>query len=114
MAQTYQTNVEKLLYNILEHLKRVTQTPAKRLGNGQTDIAAAGTAVQLTSTVTPCKYVMVSTPNGPIFVGDSNVSATNGVAVTTGDAVRIDIDDVSKLYVDGTNNGDDVNYTYFV
>lgn len=87
---------------------------ADSIESGEVDIPTAGTAVQITSTSTPCFRVIVSNPNASnaIYVGGSTVDKTSsrGIQLKAGEHVAIDIDDASKIYVDGTSNGDDAGF----
>lgn len=95
--------------------------PPSTIGSGTTTITTAGTAVQLTATSTPCKYVMIASDEdnsgGLAAVGDANVVAAagsqRGILLPGPTPRRIDIDNVNKLYVDAQSNGDKVCYAYF-
>jgi hypothetical protein len=84
-------------------------------------VTAAGTAERITENATPCVYVDLSADLGnttPVVVGDSTVVAAEGamvgiVLVPGNPPHRIEIDDVSKLWVDGQTNGDRVCATYY-
>jgi len=82
-------------------------------------VTTAGTAVPLIATSTACKRVVVcaETDNtGIIAIGDSSVVAAEGsqrgIPLFPGDKIEIDIDDVSKIYIDSTVNGDGVTFFY--
>lgn len=87
---------------------------ADSIESGEVDIPAVGTPVQIKSASTPCFRVIVSNINAAsaIYVGDSAVDKTSvrGVRLNTGEQVAIDVDDASKVYVDGTTNGDDAGF----
>lgn len=94
-------------------------TPAARLGSGNKVVTTAGTPVQLTSTVTPIVWVIITAApanGGKITVGDSSVVATadaeRGVTLSAGDSVMLPIIDLSLVYLDTTNSGDEVGYLY--
>ena len=82
--------------------------------SGEVDIPSVGTPVPIKATATSCFRVIVSNPNAAnaIYVGDANVDKTSarGVELAAGDFVSIDVDDASKIYVDGTTNGDDAGF----
>ena len=90
---------------------------ADSITSGETDIPTAGTAVQIITASTPCFRVIVSNINATnaIYVGDSTVDKTSarGIRLNSGEHVAIDVDDASKIYVDGTSNGDDAGYLIF-
>lgn len=90
-------------------------------GDGTKAVTSAGTAEAFTATSTPCKYVIVNADLGntnPVVVGGSTVVAASGsqrgvVLIPGNNPVRIEIDNVNKLYVDSQTNGDKVCYAYF-
>lgn len=84
---------------------------------GRQTVATAGTAVQLSSTSSECRGVMIQaeTDNtGTIVVGDSSVVAAlatrKGVALVAGDREYFPIDNLTDLYIDTTVNTDGVTY----
>lgn len=89
------------------------------IGHGVTTVTAAGTDEVLAGS-TACKRVTIQaqTDNtGKIAVGASGVDATvatgDGVLLDAGDVFELDIDDLSKIYIDATVSGDGVRYCYF-
>lgn len=83
-------------------------------------VTTAGTAVQLPALTgaAPLKGVMVQaeTDNtGLIVYGGSTVVAAlatrKGVALTAGQSVFLEVDDLQDVYLDTTVNGDGVTYT---
>ena len=88
-----------------------TSTPST-IYNGSTDVTTAGTAVALGSSTT-IKSVVVKAKyanTGTIYIGDASVSSSNGIELQAGDAIGIDIDDLSTVYIDASVNGEGVNY----
>lgn len=87
------------------------------LGNAIVNVTTAGTRVQLTATSTPILSVVIKakTANtGTIYVGNSAVSSSNGFVLLAGDTVSIEIDDLSKIYLDASVNGEGITYLYVV
>jgi hypothetical protein len=87
------------------------------IGSGKKIISTAGTRETLVNTSTPCKEVLIMalpTNTGEIWVGDSNVSASDniGVVLYSKDAVLIEIDNLQKVYLDATIDGEGVSYIY--
>ena len=88
--------------------------------DGTKTITTAGTAVQITATATPCKKVWLNADLGntnPVVVGGSTVDATAGsmrgiILIPANPPVEIEIDDLSKLYVDAQTNGDEICFVY--
>jgi hypothetical protein len=84
------------------------------IGDGSKDVATAGTAETLATTTT-IKSVTVQAKNsntGVIYVGGSTVSSTSGISLYAGDSVNMEIDDLVKIYVDSSVDGEGVVYTY--
>lgn len=91
------------VYNNIEH--------------GQETVGTAGTSVQLNSgnTITTASggelTIRANTGNaGDVFVGDSDVSSTNGFELGAGETVTLSVADVSDIYVDAANNGDGISW----
>lgn len=89
------------------------------IGSGRAALVTAGTRVPLSSTSIPCVTVVMTCPDtntGIVYVGDSTVSAVGGsqrgVALSPLGSYKVSINDVSKLYMDSTANGDVVTFTY--
>ncbi len=86
-------------------------------------VTTAGTAEQITSTSTPCEYVILNAPLGNtgdpvVVVGDASVVAANatqrGIVLVPGnDPVRVNIANLNLLYVDVQTNGNAVCGAYF-
>lgn len=87
--------------------------------DGRKVVTTAGTPVALGTTQAIKKiYVQAETDNtGVIVIGNSTVVASlatrRGIALNAGDSIEIDIDDLAKLFIDTTVNGDGVTFTYF-
>jgi hypothetical protein len=92
----------------------VNLNPGTIVGNGVTTVTTAGTEVALASS-TSIKSVTVkalSTNTGFIYVGSSSVSSANGFELSSSETVSIDIDNLSKVYIDSSVNGEGVSYIY--
>ena len=98
----------------------ILQRPPDTIGSGTVTIALAGTAQQITATSTPTKKVYVAADLGntnPVVVGDINVVAASGsmrgiVLIPGNPSIPIEIDNLSKLYVDSQTNNDELVYCY--
>jgi len=96
-------------------------TTPSAVTSGRKAVSSAGTAERIVASSTPCKYVYLSAALGntnPVVVGGSGVVAANntqaGIVLIPGnDPIRVDIDDLNKLYVDAQTNNDAVCYSYF-
>jgi len=72
--------------------------------DGDTKQVTVGTsAVRLANTETPCRIVVIKADDdnsGNIYIGfSSSVSTSNGFRLAAGQAVTIEINDLSKLWV---------------
>jgi hypothetical protein len=89
------------------------------LGDGRQTVTSAGTATKLITASTPCTQVLVTAlrgNTGVIEVGSSTVVAADGsqrgTPLNALDSIRVDIDDVSKVYIDSTISGEGVAFFY--
>jgi hypothetical protein len=116
------TEIDNLTYDSTNQARRIVQAAAptspSSIGDGRKVVAAAATAETL-AVSTACKTVVITaeTDNtGVISVGASDVVAAlatrKGTPLNAGDSVSIDIDNLSKVYLDTTVSGDGVTYTY--
>ena len=78
----------------------------------------AGTAVALTAATTTCSSVLITamvTNTGYVYIGGAAVSAANyGKRLASGAWVKIDIDDLAKVFFDVSVNGEGVTFLYVV
>lgn len=94
----------------------VNVNPYTVLGNGKTTVTTAGTRVQLgSSTSTGSITVKALAANtGTIYVGNTTVSSSNGFQLSAGDTVSMDLDNLSKVWIDSSVNGEGVSFVYIV
>lgn len=85
--------------------------------HGQDSVTTAGTAVQLnggTSLTIPAGAELVVRSDGGnagnIYVGDSDVSSSNGFVLGAGESVSVPTDDVNNVHIDADNNGEGVSW----
>lgn len=86
----------------------------------RTTVTSAGTRVQLTSTNTPCGWVLVTalTSNtSQVNVGGIDVVAATGatergIPLLAGDSVKLPVTNASSLYIDSRVNGEGVIWQY--
>jgi hypothetical protein len=95
-----------------------------RFDAGTTDVPTAGTRVQVSNTknrVLIIEFHARDGNTGNIYVGISDVSATNGRELSPGEAVAINFTGATSqsdgsvlfevFFVDAATNGDDVDWT---
>jgi len=85
--------------------------------HGQDSVATAGTSVQPnggTSISIPDGSALVvranGTNSGNIYVGDSDVSSSNGFELGAGESLSIQTTDVNNIHIDADNNGEGVSW----
>lgn len=86
---------------------------ASEISNGAVIVTTAGTAVPLSATSVAIKGVLIQMAEdntGLIYVGNSSVDATNAPAWAAGLVFTMEIDDLSKVYIDASADGDAVTY----
>jgi len=92
------------------------------LGMGRQTCTPVNTQIQLYSTPTTCGWVIIQTGRnngGYVAVGTTpGVSATPGaeygVVLDSSESVKIDVDDLSEVWISGTIVNDTINYLYGV
>lgn len=93
--------------------------PPTTINSGRKTVTVPGTAEQLVSTITVARQVIVTSPatnSDAVYIGGSSVSAVSGseqglLLNPTGSA-SIDIDDISKVWIDSVVAGEGVTFTY--
>ena len=81
--------------------------------SGQATVTTAGTQVQLpTQAVKAVSIKAKSTNTGLIYVGDSGVTSSNGYILSAKEAVDFAIDNLNRIYVDSSVNGEGVSYLW--
>jgi hypothetical protein len=95
--------------------------PGSSITCGRATVTTAGTAVQVTATSTPIREVVITaeTDNtGIVVVGDSSVvaavSTRKGIPLSAGDSFTLEVNNLSKVYIDSTVSTDGVTYTAVV
>jgi len=87
--------------------------------SAQTTLVTPGTALQLSTVSIPSAKVFLTAGRnnvGTLTVGDSAVKAnqtgTSGCDLVAGGSMTIEIDDLSKIWIDGTNANDTWSFSY--
>lgn len=91
-------------------------TMASTFTTGQQTVTTAGTAEALASSATVNTGVLIKALPGNgsaiVYIGTSTVDSTNGVALSSGDSWYVEVDDISKVYVDSDTDGAGVSFQY--
>lgn len=100
--------------NLTPILTGVNILPYSVLGNGVKNVTTAGTAVQLATTTSSTTVTIRSKAanTGLIYVGTVSVSSSNGFQLSPSESVSLDIDNLSKIYIDAAVSGNGVTYIY--
>jgi hypothetical protein len=82
------------------------------VSNAQVTVPAAGTAVQIDSDTSIREYYIRALPGntGVVYLGDSNVSASNGLPLAKADGPIFYNGRLSELYVDAATNDDGIGW----
>ena len=83
---------------------------------GTVTVTAAGTRVQVVASgnaVSAVNFKARLSNAGPVYIGDSTVSSTNGYRLEPGEEITISfrqVIDLRRFYIDAANNNDRVDY----
>ena len=94
------------------------QNTYRNIKSGSGTVTTSGTSVQLSATRKEAKIIDILNPttNGDVIViGDSTVkySPLNGIPIEPGFSYRINITDLSNVWVDAAGNGYTFSYNVF-
>ena len=93
----------------------ITVYPPTDIGDGSTTVTVAGTRVQLSTTSTPCKKVLITAKGantGNMYVGGSTIASGRGKQLVPLQDVEIEIDNLNKIYIDASVGGEGCDYVY--
>lgn len=85
------------------------------IGGGSKSVSTAGTAEALESSSRIVSQLFVKAEAGladNIYVGASDVTASNGYPLASGEDVELHYVDLNKVYVDADSNGNTAKYIY--
>ena len=88
---------------------------ASAIDTGNKDVATAGVAVKLTASATPCKRLIITgkaANTNKIYIGGTSVASTDGTFIYASQTLQLEIDDVSKVYIDADTSSEGVQFTY--
>jgi len=82
---------------------------------GAKTVVTAGVAVPLSAVSVPCRRVNIrcnATNTGFVYIGGATVSSTIGLYLQPMDSIQVEIDDLNKIYLDASTDGQGVVYVY--
>lgn len=90
---------------------------ANTINDGTTSVTTAGTRVQLPTVACSRVYVQAAPGNtGDIVIGGENVIASagtrRGLALFSSQWQAFEVDNLNRLFIDSTADGDKINYIY--
>ena len=90
----------------------VTGNPT--LGSGYRDVNTAGTAEAVSGSVVIRRILMKASlaNTGNIYVGDSDVSTTEGFPLDAGEVWIGTVDNLTDIWINATVSGDSLGFTY--
>lgn len=94
----------------------VIGSPSSSIGSGSKDVATPGTQVAL-ATSTACRRVTIQAKianTGYIYVGDSSVSSSNGIALSAGNSITLNVNGLDIIYIDADTGGEGITFLYEV
>lgn len=109
-------------YTVAVDLDRIADAiedvPTTMPPQGQQTVSPPGTRKQLVVASTPlprggCYIIPFPTNTGLIFVGGSDVTSSNGVAVGAGQILPWGIDDANKIWIDADADSQKVSFVGF-
>ena len=93
--------------------------PVEQVASGVEDgtktVTTAGTAEPLVASSTPCLSVLITAKRanaGYIYVGGITIESGRGLELPPTSGIVIAIDDLAKLWLDASSDGDGVDFLY--
>ncbi len=93
----------------------IGSTPAA-IGSGSKDVTTPGTQVAVAAS-TACRRVIVQakiTNTGYIYVGASDVSSANGISISAGNSVTLNVSNLNLIFIDADTGSEGVTFLYEV
>jgi hypothetical protein len=94
--------------------QKVDLVPLKRIAaHGQRTVSLSGTEVSLHSSSVPvssCAVKALAGNTGKLYLGANPVTTSTGYELSPGDAIVLDIDNTSDVYIDAATGGDGWSY----
>lgn len=104
----------------IQGIARMRESGYSVIGDGRQTVTTAGTRVQLSTTSVSCNKVLITgeTDNtGTVVVGSSSVVAAlatrRGTPLEAYQGIMLEVDNLNKVYLDSTVNGEGVTYVYY-
>lgn len=88
---------------------------ARSVVGGNKTVTTAGTRVQLSSSSLPCRWLIIvgkEANTDTIWVGGPSVANGTGIPLLALQSERLDINDVSNVWIDSEVNGEGVTFVY--
>lgn len=98
-----------------DDMRNIGLGSARNISDGSKNVTTAGTRVQLISTSTPCRWVIVvgkEANTDTVWVGGSTVASGRGVPLVGLQSERFDVSDVSNIWLDSDVSGEGVTFLY--
>jgi hypothetical protein len=89
--------------------------PVETFGHGAKTIATASGAAEVLLADQACNFVAIQAKAGntnPVYVGGSGVVATDGYQLAALEAIVLPVDNVNRVYLKATTDGEGVNFLY--
>ena len=78
--------------------------------NKVTTTSGVRVALAASTVVASVSIKALHTNKGSVFIGNSTVSSSNGYVLRANDTIDLDIDDLAKVYMDVSSNGEGITY----
>lgn len=98
-----------------DDMRNIGLGSARSITDGSKNVTTAGTRVQLITTSTPCRWVIVvgkEANTDTIWVGGSTVASGSGIPLVGLQSERFDVSDASNIWLDSEVNGEGVTFLY--
>ena len=113
----FKTTVKSLVSGDIVNVDKAAESLANKtvIKHGQKTVAVAGTREQMPAQVIPEGYsVLIRALNGNgglIYVCDVNVDSKNGQELAKDAVLTLKLDNLNRLYIDSSVNGEGVSWT---
>lgn len=98
-----------------DDMRNIGLGSARSISDGSKNVTTAGTRVQLITSSTPCRWVIITAKGSntdTIWVGGSTVAVNSGIPLVGLQSERLDVSDVSNIWLDSEVSGEGVTFVY--